>query len=97
MNGLRFYVSYDGIMREYVSKMENIDPNKGIVTRLGKKLLLQQEQEDGRVWTDLGGDLEGSYDGSKYVDIRMKGGRNLLFASREVFERGLALFPKGGE
>lgn len=47
-----------------------------------------------RTWVDLGGDLEGSYDGSKYVDFRVKGeDKPIMFASREVVQKAEELFP----
>jgi hypothetical protein len=46
-----------------------------------------------RDWTDLGGDLEGSYDGVKYVDIKVKGSDTTrLFISRGALEKALSLF-----
>lgn len=51
---------------------------------------------DERAWTDLGvgSDLEGAFDGSKYVDFREKGsGDPLMFASRGVLEKAIALIP----
>lgn len=50
-----------------------------------------------RYWRHLGGDLEGSYDGSRYVDIRVKGTDDpVVFASPEVFHEALGLFPRQG-
>lgn len=50
-----------------------------------------------RQWTDIGGDLEASYDGARYVDIRTKGGdpakATRIFASKEALEKALTLFP----
>ncbi len=49
-----------------------------------------------RVWINLGGDLEASYDGARYVDIRMKRTHeHRLFMSKGAFEKALTLFdPK---
>jgi hypothetical protein len=47
-----------------------------------------------REWTDLGGDLEGSYDGAKYVDIKIKGSDTIrLFISGDALEKALELMP----
>jgi DNA topoisomerase IB len=47
-----------------------------------------------RTWIHLGGDLEGSYDGFKYVDIRVIGHtEHAMFASKEIFENAMDLFP----
>jgi len=52
------------------------------------------KKKEKREWTDIGGDLEASYDGFKYVDFRMKGShKKLMFASKELIERALSLFP----
>jgi hypothetical protein len=46
-----------------------------------------------RKWTDLGGDLEASYDGVRYVDFRVKGSETTrLFASKGALEKALELF-----
>jgi len=51
-----------------------------------------------RVWTHIGGDLEASYDGVRYVDIRARardsGGRSgrVLFMSRGTLRGALKLF-----
>lgn len=46
-----------------------------------------------REWTDLGGDLEASYDGARYVDFRVKGShQRRLFISKGALEKALALF-----
>jgi hypothetical protein len=53
------------------------------------------EKEDLRVWVDLGGDFEGSWDGLKYVDLRVKGEKKTtVFLSKGVAEKLLTLFPK---
>ena len=46
-----------------------------------------------RVWEDIGGDLEASYDGARYVDIRNKSTKErLLFISRGALENAVKLF-----
>lgn len=50
---------------------------------------------DKRVWTHIGGDLEASYDGSRYVDIRTVGSDKMdLFLSKGTAEALLRLFPE---
>jgi DNA topoisomerase IB len=47
-----------------------------------------------RTWVHLGGDLEGSFDGFRYVDFRVIGQpETRMFASKEIFENALDLFP----
>ncbi len=49
---------------------------------------------DERQWTNMGGDLEASYDGTRYVDFRAKGtGKCVMFATREVLIDAMRLFP----
>jgi hypothetical protein len=46
-----------------------------------------------RKWSDLGGDIEGSYDGAVYVDIRHKTThKRLVFISKSALKKALALF-----
>lgn len=46
-----------------------------------------------RVWHSLGGDLEASYDGARYIDIRVKGSETTrLFISKGALEKALTLF-----
>ena len=48
-----------------------------------------------REWVHIGGDLEASFDGFKYVDIRSKGKSDKTFLSISVVENALLLFPSG--
>lgn len=46
-----------------------------------------------REWTHIGGDLEASYDGAVYVDIRAKGAEgDRFFISKAAVEKALGLF-----
>lgn len=54
---------------------------------------LPNPRDPRRQWHDLGGDLEGSYDGTRYVDVRHKSTRKrLLFISQGALEKVQALF-----
>ena len=49
---------------------------------------------DEKEWTDLGGDLEASFDGAHYVDIRVKGSKTTrLFISKPALQKAMDLFP----
>jgi hypothetical protein len=57
----------------------------------------RRRDEAGRKWTHIGGDLEGSFDGKMYVDIRTKGNETgRMFMSRTALANALSLFPPGG-
>jgi hypothetical protein len=46
-----------------------------------------------RVWVHIGGDLEASYDGARYVDIRQTTSKErILFISRGALKNAIALF-----
>jgi len=46
-----------------------------------------------RNWFDIGGDLEASYDGARYIDIRNKvNKKRLLFISRGALKNAIDLF-----
>jgi hypothetical protein len=46
-----------------------------------------------RQWIDLGGDIEASYDGFRYIDIRNKFSKErLLFISKGALEKAITLF-----
>lgn len=45
-----------------------------------------------RVWNHIGGDLEGSFDGAVYVDIRSRGGDGHIFVSRAALLKATELF-----
>ena len=46
-----------------------------------------------REWNDIGGDLEASYDGARYVDIRHKSSKErLLFISKGALKNAIDLF-----
>lgn len=50
-----------------------------------------------RTWTHIGGDMEASYDGSRYVDFRIRGRdgedpKPICFMSNGTLENALALF-----
>ena len=48
-----------------------------------------------RIWTDIGGDLEASYDGRVYVDIRVKGDPTAcIFISASALKQALKLIVK---
>jgi len=64
--------------------------------------------DPGREWVHIGGDLEASYDGKRYVDIRARASRRkrvgsltgkwrddksaTMFLSRSAFKKALKLF-----
>jgi len=46
-----------------------------------------------REWHDIGGDLEASYDGERYIDIRNKSTKErYLFISKGALKNALDLF-----
>jgi hypothetical protein len=52
---------------------------------------------DERTWTHIGGDMEASYDGKQYVDIRLRGRdgeqpKPICFMSKGTLENALTLF-----
>ena len=61
-----------------------------------------------QTWTSIGGDLEASYDGNKYLDIRVKPSHHItednitlpdsirIYMSEEVLQKALTLFPNKG-
>jgi len=50
-------------------------------------------KDPSRKWVDIGGDLEASYDGKRYVDIRNKmTEKRLLFISKAALEKAINLF-----
>lgn len=54
---------------------------------------------DDRKWTHIGGDMEASYDGVKFVDIRLRGRdgeqpKLICFMSKGTLEGALALFDQ---
>ena len=50
-------------------------------------------QDGDRTWVDLGGPFEASYDGARYVDVRLEDTHErILFASKSVFQKALELF-----
>jgi len=54
---------------------------------------------DDRTWTHIGGDMEASYDGKQYVDIRLRGRdgeqpKPICFMSKGTLEGALALFDQ---
>ena len=53
---------------------------------------MTEKENDGRIWTPIGGDLEASYDGHKYLDVRARGGSR-IFLSKGALEAALKLFP----
>ena len=45
-----------------------------------------------RKWIVLGGDLEASYDGERYVDIRSKSKKQRIFISLDGLKKAINLF-----
>jgi len=49
-----------------------------------------------KIWTHIGGDLEASYDGAGYVDIRVRPKEDekttAIFISKEALQKALNLF-----
>ena len=70
------------------------------MSKLGPRAVgfLPDANDPRRVWVHLGGDLEASYDGERYVDVRLRkrrGGRthrSRLFLSKGALKKALTLF-----
>jgi hypothetical protein len=56
-------------------------------------MFMPDHKDPNREWKDIGGDLEASYDGARYVDIRHKSTKKrLLFISRGALQNAIDLF-----
>ena len=57
------------------------------------KRFMPDWKDGDRTWVDLGGDIEASYDGERYVHIRIKPTHEgLCYITKEALEKALALF-----
>lgn len=63
------------------------------ITGLVCAAFMPDHKDKRRTWFDLGGDIEASYDGARYVDIRHKDTKErLLFISRGALRKAIPLF-----
>ena len=56
-------------------------------------MFMPDYKDPNREWKDIGGDLEASYDGERYIDIRNKSTKErLLFISKGALKNAIDLF-----
>lgn len=82
-----------------IRALKPFKPRGRLVLPSKREIAFQKEKQimginsPNRKWVGLGGDLEASYDGAQYVDIRVKGSETTrLFISKGALENALGLF-----
>ena len=82
----------------YVAKGLNKHPGYAQSPESARRAKHMPDVNDpGRKWEHIGGDLEASYDGAVYIDIRPKGGGDHMFVSKAALVEAMSLFPTAGK
>ncbi len=82
----------------YVAKGLNKHPGYAQSPESARRAEFMPDVNDpNRSWEHIGGDLEASYDGAVYIDIRPKGGGDHMFVSKAALVEAMNLFPATGK
>ena len=96
--GCRHRVTFEWPRGAVVMKWEREDEMNRDEQTANKETGMEQDftsdyNDPQRNWINLGGDIEGSYDGKRYVDIRNKGTKErCIFISLGALKKAISLF-----